>query len=128
MPNVVDKQDSVVGQASSEIILGVEPLEHLAALRIRSMTVGLRMTGGSRPQSVLLTISDGDFFKVPSVEPAVGPVFTEDECRPGRDAVIVFSHGFAQNYFGSPMLAVSKQLQLSPRTYQVIGVMPPRCA
>src|SRR5215475_8104265 len=49
----------------------------------------LRVGGGSRPQSILATASDPDFFTVLRAKPAIGRVFTASECEPGRDAVIV---------------------------------------
>jgi putative ABC transport system permease protein len=85
----------------------------------------LRLGGGSRPQSVLTTISDADFFTVLGARPAIGRAFTEAECQPGRDAVIVLSHGFAQGQFGSPANALGSHLLLNGRNYQVIGVMAP---
>ena len=86
----------------------------------------LRLGGGSRPQSILTTISDADFFTVLGARPAIGRVFSEAECQPGRDAVIVLSHGFAQSQFGSPADALGRHLVLDGRNHQVIGVMPPR--
>jgi putative ABC transport system permease protein len=86
---------------------------------------GLRIAGGSRPELVISTISDADFFKVLRAKPAVGRVFTEDECRPGHDNVIVVSDGFAKSHFGSPAAAMGQQLKLTTRTYEIIGVMPP---
>jgi hypothetical protein len=80
----------------------------------------LRLGGGSRPQSVLTTISDADFFTVLGARLAIGRAFTEAECEPGRDAVIVLSHGFAESQFGSPN-ALGRQLVLNGRNYQVIG-------
>jgi predicted permease len=86
----------------------------------------LRIGGGSRPQSILATSSDPDFFTVLRAKPAVGRVFTASECQPGRDAVIVLSHGFAESQFGSPDNALGKRLVLNDRNYEVIGVMPRR--
>jgi putative ABC transport system permease protein len=84
----------------------------------------LRIGGGSRPQSLIATISDADFFKVLRSKPAVGRVFTQDECQPGHETVIVVSHAFAQSHFGSPINALGKRLQVDKRSFQVIGVMP----
>ena len=50
----------------------------------------------------------------------------QSECQPGRDAVIVLSHGFAESQFGSPANALGNRLVLNDRNYEVIGVMPPR--
>src|SRR5712672_1207909 len=86
----------------------------------------LRLGGGSRPQSIITTISDADFFTVLGSWPAIGRAFTDAECRPGRDAVIVLSHGFANSQFGSPTNALGSHLVLNGRNYEVIGVMAPR--
>src|SRR5882724_4259606 len=86
----------------------------------------LRVGGGSRPESLLATISDADFFTVLRTKPEAGRVFTETECQPGRDGVIVLSDGFARSHFGSASNAVGQQLELNSRKYQVIGVMPAR--
>lgn len=85
---------------------------------------GYRLGGGSRPQSVIATISEADFFSVVQVKPAVGRLFTSAECQPGLDGVVVLSHGFATSQFGSAASAVGKQLELSGRIRQVVGVMP----
>ena len=58
---------------------------------------GMQLGGGSRPQSLIVTLSDADFFTVLRAKPALGRVFTEAECQPGHDGVIVLSHGFAQS-------------------------------
>lgn len=96
--------------------------ESISAYSARMFHVG----GGSRPQSILTTISDADFFTVLRGQPEIGRAFTQSECVPGRDAVIVLSHGFAERQFGSPANALGKQLELDGRKYQVIGVMPAR--
>ncbi|HZU25924.1 MAG TPA: ABC transporter permease [Bryobacteraceae bacterium] len=84
----------------------------------------LQVGGGSRPQALIATIADADFFKVLRTSPAMGRAFTEDECQPGRDAVIVLSDRFAKTHFGSAVSAVGRQMVLNDRNYRVIGVMP----
>lgn len=94
--------------------------ESMSVFTLRALRIGR----GSRPQSIMTTMSDSGFFEVLRARPAVGRLFTEAECQPGRDAVIVLSHGFAESHFGSPENAVRKQLELNTRKYYVIGVMP----
>ncbi|HYO83679.1 MAG TPA: ABC transporter permease, partial [Bryobacteraceae bacterium] len=84
----------------------------------------LQIGRGGRPQSMLVTTSDAALFEVLRVPPEIGRVFTSEECAPGRDGVIVLSHGFAASHFGSPANALGKQLESTDRTYRVIGVMP----
>ena len=85
---------------------------------------GMQLGGGSRPQSLIVTLSDSDFFTVLRAKPALGRVFTAAECQPGHDGVIVLSHGFAQSHFGSPQNALGQQLELNGRNHKVIGIMP----
>jgi putative ABC transport system permease protein len=85
---------------------------------------GMQLGGGSRPQSLIVTVSDSDFFTVLRAKPALGRVFTDAECQPGHDGVIVLSHGFAQSHFGSPQNALGQQLELNGRNHRVIGIMP----
>ncbi|HWR51585.1 MAG TPA: ABC transporter permease [Bryobacteraceae bacterium] len=85
---------------------------------------GFRLGGGSRPQSVLAARTEPGFFKVLQVTPEVGRGFAADECQPGRDDVIVLSHGLAVSHFGSPKNSVGRTLELDGRTHRVIGVMP----
>lgn len=85
----------------------------------------LQMRDGNRSQALIATISDAGFFDVLRAKPAVGRVFTEAECRPGHDGVIVLSDAFAHSHFGSPGNALGKQMDLRDRKYEIIGVMPP---
>jgi predicted permease len=85
---------------------------------------GLRLGGGNRPQAVLTTLTEADFFNVIQVKPALGRAFTAEECEPGKDTVVVLSNGFAESQFGSAKDAIGKTLELGGRTYSVIGVMP----
>lgn len=94
--------------------------ESIAVLRGR----GMRLGGGSRPQSIAVTATVPDFFEVLQVRPAVGRTFTAEECQPGRDDVVVLSHGFAVRQFGSPRNAVGRTLELNERPHRVVGVMP----
>src|SRR5438128_922638 len=57
--------------------------ESISVFGGRNLSVG----GGSRPESLLATISDADFFKALRTKPVVGRVFTETECQPGHDGV-----------------------------------------
>ena len=86
---------------------------------------GLRIIGGDRPQLMVVTASDADFFKVLREAPETGRFFTQEECQPGRDTVIVVSNAYARSHFGSPAAAVGQQIRTATRNYQVIGVMPP---
>ena len=72
----------------------------------------LRIGGGSRPQTLLATISDADFFKVLRVKPAVGRFFKQEECQPGHDAVIIVSDAFAQPGDNEPIVIAARGANL----------------
>src|SRR5690242_19726897 len=56
---------------------------------------GLWIAGGERPHLLVATISDADLFQVLKVVPEAGRVFTQDECQPGREIVIVLSDRYS---------------------------------
>jgi putative ABC transport system permease protein len=80
--------------------------------------------GGERPESIRAVVTEPEFFAVLQVQPEFGRSFTSDECQPGRDDVVLLSHGFAENHFGSSRNAVGQTLELSGRRTHIIGVMP----
>ena len=95
--------------------------EAMSAFGGRALQIG----GEDRPQSLLVTVSDADFFTVLRGKPAFGRLFTADECQPGRETVIVLADGSSRRHFGSAGNAVGKTMELNGRNYRVIGVMPP---
>ena len=58
------------------------------------------------------------------IPPALGRTFTADEDQPGRDKVVVLTHGFWQRQFAGDPAAVGRQLRLNNEAFEVIGVMP----
>jgi putative ABC transport system permease protein len=84
----------------------------------------VRLGATSRPQSITLTVTEPEFFKVLGVAPAVGRAFTAEECQPGHDDVLLVSHAFAASQFGGPHEALGRSVELNGREFHVIGVMP----
>lgn len=65
-----------------------------------------------------------NFFEVLGVSPAIGRTFTTAEEQPGADQVAIVSHGFWQRRFGADPGLLGKVMQLSGRSYTVVGIMP----
>ena len=70
--------------------------EGLAALGNSDVT----LQGPNGPEQVPAAFVSANFFKVMGVRPALGRGFTPEEETPGRDGVIVISHGAWQRRFG----------------------------
>jgi putative ABC transport system permease protein len=63
-------------------------------------------------------------FSLFKVKPIIGRTFTDEETLPERFRVAVLSHSLWQNRFGSDPNISGRTVQLSGRTYTIIGVMP----
>jgi putative ABC transport system permease protein len=95
--------------------------EHMAAYTPSAFS----LTGSGEPERLLGASVTANFFDVLQVQPVLGRTFTDANETPGRDTVIVLSHGFWQRRFGGAADVLGRTLTLSGRAYEVIGVMPP---
>ncbi len=94
--------------------------EEIAAYQSRSFN----LTGGTDPERLRgATVSAGLFAMLGS-RPAFGRDFLPEEDQPGRDDVVIVSHGFWQRRFGGSSDLIGQPLTLDTRSYTVIGVMP----
>ncbi|MGH9309656.1 MAG: ABC transporter permease, partial [Vicinamibacterales bacterium] len=85
---------------------------------------GATLTGGERPERIPgLRVSD-NLFALLGVAPEIGRTFAPGEDQPGRDRVVVLSHGLWQRRFGGDRSIVGHAVQLDGEPYDVIGVMP----
>jgi putative ABC transport system permease protein len=82
------------------------------------------LTGSGEPQSVLGYRFSANMFKVLGVEPLIGRTFSADEDKPGNDNVVVLAYSFWQEKFGGDRSVLGRTINLSGRSYTVIGVMP----
>lgn len=66
-----------------------------------------------------------EFFRVLGVRAQLGRTFSLEEHQPGRDQVVVLSHGLWQRLFAGDSQIVGKAIELGGRGYAVVGVLPP---
>ncbi len=81
-------------------------------------------TGTDRPEEVEGSAVSSHFFSVLQVQPILGRLFTPEEDQPGHGNVVILSHRFWQNHFGSSPDIVGRNIHLNGGSYLVAGVMP----
>ena len=94
--------------------------EGLAAYSGGSVT----FSGSDGPERLPAAMVSAELFDVLSVQPALGRTFTKEEDAPGKNAVVVLSHGLWQRRFGSDPGVLGSSVALSGRPVTIIGVMP----
>ena len=94
--------------------------ESFAANARRSRT----LTGGERPEVVVVRLILGDFFETLGVQPALGRWIPSDETWAGAEPKAVVSHGFWQRRMGGEAGVLGSKITLNGRPFEVVGVMP----
>lgn len=88
-----------------------------------TMVVGPILSGRGDPERLTGAQVSFDYFKVFTVQPAVGRAFTPSD---GSEPVLLISDRFWQRRFGSTPDAIGQTLVLDDVSHKIIGVMPPR--
>jgi len=83
------------------------------------------LTGTGDPERVPGSRVSGDWFRALGVPPLLGRMLQPDDDVPGKEHVVVISHGLWTRLFAASPAAVGKSIELNAETYQVVGVMPP---
>ena len=81
--------------------------------------------GDSGPVMLTGATVSWDLFDLLRVAPAIGRSFRAEEDVPGKNTVIVISHGLWQRVFGQDPSVVGRAVTLSGVPVTVVGVMPP---
>jgi putative ABC transport system permease protein len=87
-------------------------------------TADMSLTGAGEAAHVQAVLTSSSFFTVLRTQAALGRIFNESECRPGRDAVALLNYGFWQRRFAGDPLVIGRHIELDQRVYTVIGVLP----
>ena len=84
---------------------------------------GLNLPDPENPARLKAGVVTANFFTTLGVKPVNGRTFVEEEGKPGGADVVVLSYGLWQRQYGGGDIK-GLRVQLSTRTYEVIGVMP----
>jgi putative ABC transport system permease protein len=82
------------------------------------------LTGRGEPVRVYAGKVTANAFPMLRVQPALGRGFTLEEETPGKDDVVILSHGFWQRQLGGRSDILGEVLTLDGRGHRVVGVMP----
>jgi len=85
---------------------------------------GFTLTGSDKPEQIDACSATSGFFSTLGVQPMLGRVFLPEEDQPGHADVVVLSHRFWQEHFGSNPGIVGHDIKMDGRSILVAGVMP----
>ncbi len=86
--------------------------------------ISLNLTLGQTPEQLSAARVTPSFFSVLQSGAAIGRVLDEADAEEGAAPVAVLSHGLWQRLYGADRTIIGRELVLSGRNYQIIGVMP----
>jgi predicted permease len=84
------------------------------------------LTGNGDPEQLNGLRVSASFLPTLGILPALGRNFSEAEDLPNGPAVCIISHELWQTRFGSRASILGNTITLNTRSWEVIGVMPPR--
>jgi putative ABC transport system permease protein len=85
---------------------------------------GYNLSGGAAPEQVSGVRVTATFFTVLGVPPALGRTFLPEEEEPGRNRVVVLSHGLWKRRYGADASIVGQTIRIDGEPHTVVGVMP----
>jgi putative ABC transport system permease protein len=87
-------------------------------------STGATLNANDGPQRINGGLVSWDTFELLGVSPALGRSFRAEEDAPGKDSVIVLSHGMWQRRFDGDPNVLGRSITLNGAPVTVIGVMP----
>jgi predicted permease len=85
---------------------------------------GFNLTGAGEPERLSGARVSANFFSLLGIQAERGRTFAPEEDEPGRDRVVVISHGLWVRRFGADPGILSRTLSLDGQSHAIIGVMP----
>lgn len=83
------------------------------------------LTGGERPERVVMVASHVNYFEALGAAPQLGRVFQPSDRADGFSEAVVLSDAAWHRLFGGDPSAIGKQVRIDTDLYTIVGVMPP---
>jgi putative ABC transport system permease protein len=127
-----DQKHLIAAAELADLKREARSLEQLSAINLISCSIA----GGDQPEHASMALVSSDFFPLLGAHAALGRTFLAQEDSPGRAQEIVLSHRLWRRRFGADPRVVGQRFDLllsrdfgpqqqRPRTFTVVGVMPP---
>jgi len=81
---------------------------------------------GSEPEALRGVFVTASLLPTVRVKPMIGRAFLPEEDQVGKSNVVILSHRLWQRRFASDAAVLGRSVNLSGRSYTVVGVMPPK--
>ena len=94
--------------------------EQMAALVASRST----LTGLGEPEGLMGAKISPGLFDVLGIPPMLGRSFTRDEDAPGRNGVVIITHGFWQRRLAGDPAVIGRVLTLDSVPVEIVGVLP----
>jgi predicted permease len=83
------------------------------------------LTGGQRPERVVMVASGTSYFRMLGVAPQLGRVIGPQDRADGFADAVVLSDSAWRRLFGGDPSVVGRQIRIDSDLYSIVGVMPP---
>ncbi len=82
------------------------------------------LSGAGQPEAIAYAAVTPNYFGLLGASPALGRSFVTGDDQPGRDHVLILSHGLWERSFGSDPAIIGRAVHLNRENYTIVGVMP----
>jgi putative ABC transport system permease protein len=112
--------------------IGISPTEirdylalaHTVDRIVEYHSMSFNVLGGPTPERLQVGVVSAEYFNVLGVRPALGHLFTPEEERATRGAVLLLSDAYWRRAFQGDPSVIGRSLTLNDRPHQVVGVLP----
>jgi len=84
----------------------------------------MNLSGAGRPEHVVGTPTEANFFSVLGANPLLGRTWAAGEDQPGQDQKVILSYGLWRRLFPGNPAVIGQTVELDSRKYTIVGVMP----
>ncbi len=107
-----------------EALTGMSSFEEITTYEAFFARSSYKLTGDAEPDRVVGVMVPANFFPFLGVAPALGRMFTEEECQLNGPGAVVLDHGLWARRYSSDPGVIGRQVVVNDRAATIVGVMP----